>query len=159
MATADHRIKDLINKHIKDELTIEDQLELQTWINLSDANHDLFSQLTNPETLNRDLKEYHEARINIRKKIDARIQSPSFIEQPSPPSRTIWRRMRVYVAAASLLIIFATSYFWLASLFRSPSKAHPASVPVVAQDVVPGGNKATLTLANGSTIVLEDAAN
>ena len=33
MGELDHRIKDLIIKHLKDELTVEQQLELQQWIN------------------------------------------------------------------------------------------------------------------------------
>jgi ferric-dicitrate binding protein FerR (iron transport regulator) len=156
MAPTDERIKDLIIKHLKDELTVEEQLELREWIDCSDDNREIFHQLTDPEKLNEDLKEYYEAKINIWKKVDARIKVPDL---SSPTVRPLWPRIRVYVVAASLLIIFATSYFWLASLFHAPSKARPASAPVVAQDVAPGGNRATLTLGDGATIVLEKTVN
>jgi len=112
-----------------------------------------------PDKLSEDLKEYQEAGSNIWDKVNAQIKSSSLVELSPTSTRPRFRHIRVYAVAASLLIIFATSYFWLASLFHSPSKARPVSVPVSVRDVAPGGNKATLTLANGSTIVLENAAD
>jgi len=160
MGELNHRIKDLIIKRLKDELTVEQQLELQEWINASDHNREVFHQLTDPEQLDKALKEYYEAKTNIRDKIDAQIKILTLSEShPVPYARPFGRRLRIYVAAAVLLIVFITSYFWLASRFDSSSKARPASAPVAVQDVAPGGNKATLTLANGSTIVLENAAD
>ena len=156
MGAPTERIKDLIIKHLKDELAVEEQLELQGWIDASDKNRAVFERLIDIDGLNEDLREFHEARVNIWNKVGARIEAG---ELASPPVRPLWRRIRVYVVAASLLIIFATSYFWLASLFHAPSKARPASAPLVAQDVAPGGNKATLTLGDGATIVLEKTVN
>lgn len=159
MREINNRIKDLIIKHLKDELTVEQQLELQDWINVSDYNKELFQELTTTDNLSKELKEYQEAGINIWDKIDARIKTPAFIEGPVTNIRPIGRRIRIYVAAAVIICLFITSYFWLASPFRSPSKARPASVPVAGRDVAPGGSKATLTLGNGSTIVLENVAD
>ncbi|MBN9384538.1 MAG: FecR domain-containing protein [Chitinophagaceae bacterium] len=160
MEGLNHRIKDLIIKHLKDELTIEDQLELQEWADASDYNRELFHRLTNPDQLNKDLKEYDELRMTIREKIDARLKTPDLQERPVPNIFPISRRRLVYAAAAAaLLFLFTISYFWLASRFDSSSKARPVPAPVAVRDVAPGGNKATLTLGNGSTIILENAAD
>jgi ferric-dicitrate binding protein FerR (iron transport regulator) len=160
MGELDHRIKDLIIKHLKDELTVEQQLELQQWINASTHNSDIFRQLTEPDQLNEELKEYYEAKSNIRDKIDARIRTFALPENPVPNIRPARRRRWVYAsAAAALLFLLITSYFWLASRFDSSSKARPVPAPVAVRDVAPGGNKATLTLGNGATIVLENAAD
>jgi transmembrane sensor len=157
MLGANDRIKGLIIKHLKEELTVEEQLELQSWVALSGENREIFDQLTDPDILNAALVELHEARINIFNKVNAKITSSDLL---SPTIvRPLWRRIRIYVAAASLLIVFATSYFWLASLFTNPSKARPVSATVAVQDVAPGGNKAILTLGNGSTIILQNAAD
>jgi len=160
MGELNHRIKDLIIKHLQDELTIEDQLELREWINVSDYNRDIFRQLTDPDQLSEDLKEYLEAKINIRKKIDVRIKTSAIADEtPVYNIRPIRRHIRVYVAAAAIIFLFITSYIWLASRFDSSSKARPVPAPIAARDVAPGGNKATLTLSDGSSIVLENAAD
>jgi len=157
MGELNHRIKDLIIKHLKGELAVEEQLELQKWTEVSDDNLHVFHQLTEPDPLSENLKEYYEAKTNIRNKIDTRIKTFALPESPVPQIRSINRRLRIYVTAAALLSLFIISYFWLASRFDSSSKARPVPAPVAVQDVAPGGNKATLTLANGSTIVLENA--
>jgi len=159
MEELNHRIKDLIIKHLRDELTVEEQLELQQWINLSDHNRETFLQLTDPDKIDKDLKEYHEAKTNVWDKIDARIKILAIPEAPVPNIRPFSRRLRIYVAAAVLLVVCITSYLWLASRFNTSSKARPMVAPIAVQDAAPGGNKATLTLANGSTIVLENAAD
>jgi len=159
MGELNHRIRDLIIKHLKDEQTVEEQLELREWINASAHNRDVFHELSDPDKLSGDLKEYYEAKTSIRDKIDTRIKTFALPERPLSNSRTINRRLRIYVSAAALLFVFVLSYFWLASRFDSSSKARPASAPNAVRDVAPGGNKATLTLANGSNIVLENAAD
>ncbi|MDO6430710.1 FecR domain-containing protein [Flavitalea sp. BT771] len=156
MGPTNERIKDLIIKHLKDELTVEEQLELQEWIRASDEHRLVFDRLSDPDGLNEELREFHEIQAAIWNKVDARIKVPGY---SSTVVRPLWPRVRVYVVAASLLIIFATSFFWLASLFHAPSKARSVPTPVVAQDVAPGGNRATLTLGDGSRLVLDSAAN
>jgi len=75
------------------------------------------------------------------------------VRQLRPVSRFGWRA-RVAAAAMIILLLSAGAY-----LLR-----HRQSAPAVAQaaesiknDVMPGGNKAVLTLANGATIVLDSA--
>jgi ferric-dicitrate binding protein FerR (iron transport regulator) len=79
---------------------------------------------------------------------------------PTPPPRIkrhfpIWR----VAAAAAILLVLGTSYFLL---YKRPGM-HPIAqktpLPVLKTDVAPGGNKALLTLSDGSTISLEDANN
>jgi len=62
---------------------------------------------------------------------------------------------RIAAAALVLLIAGFTLYFYLKN---QPQNQHVANKQII-QDIKPGGNRATLTLANGKTIVLNDAAN
>jgi transmembrane sensor len=71
------------------------------------------------------------------------------------------RRMKwMRVAAAAAIVIGTGAYF-----FSQPEKQQPnqkiASIEAhnVQQDVLPGGNKAILTLAGGEQIILDSAAN
>ena len=68
--------------------------------------------------------------------------------------RSIWR----YVAAASVVLIMAGAGTYLLSGVHRPG-AGGAGPRLATHDVLPGGNKATLTLANGTTIVLDSAGH
>jgi ferric-dicitrate binding protein FerR (iron transport regulator) len=57
-------------------------------------------------------------------------------------------------AAATVMVLIATAYFW----FARPKQA-TYQAPQMANDVAPGSNKATLTLANGTSITLDSTYN
>lgn len=83
----------------------------------------------------------------------------SHIKQEQTPVIPVWRRTWFRAAAAVLLVLVAGSYF----ILRNPATKAPqlakTILPVPAADILPGGNKAVLTLADGSTIILDSAAN
>ena len=66
-----------------------------------------------------------------------------------------WQRI---AAAAILLLGLAGGYRWYALHRRSAQVVHPLAVAPV-KDIAPGGNKAVLVLADGSSIALDSAAN
>ncbi|MES1160648.1 MAG: FecR domain-containing protein [Bacteroidota bacterium] len=157
MAVATSRIRDLIIKYLKEEITIDENQELMGWVHHSEENSALFHQLTDADFLEEALKESHELKVNIRMKVDQRIAAVADeARSTSTPTRS-WRKIWYYAAAACLILVVGGIYF----LLSRPSHPSLASspTPVSKNDVAPGGNKAILTLANGSTIVLENAAN
>jgi len=184
MAKAISRISDLIIKHLKEELTADEYHELQDWIHNSPENLALFHQLTDPSSLEEALQEMHELQLSIRKKIDERMKE--YMQEGTADRQTddLWTADRLYVgteegkegkliylpgtrrshkkiwlytAAASILVLFAGGYFWMTRPPHPALAEHP--VATAKNDIAPGGDKAILTLANGSTIVLESAAN
>lgn len=73
------------------------------------------------------------------------------------PSRRLWLRL---AGTAAVLTALATGvYFFNASPPQSDAKRHAQHKAVVKNDILPGGNKATLTLANGKQITLDGAGN
>ncbi|HWK04809.1 MAG TPA: FecR domain-containing protein [Puia sp.] len=176
MPVAIHRIRDLIIKHLKEELTEEESQELQSWVHRSEDNALLFNQLTEPDSLEELMKE-SDVRTSILQKITARLaEDPQFaplrnadIATPNPPTletsatKIVYltppaRRSRTWLyAAACVLLLFAGSDFWLTRHSHSDLAEHTAFPS--KNDVAPGGDKAVLTLANDSTIVLENTAN
>jgi transmembrane sensor len=87
------------------------------------------------------------------------LQSISQDAMPAEPAGRIrFMKQNYWWAAAAVLIIFATGAYF----FFNKREQQPAIVKTTTpakHDVAPGGNKAVLTLANGSAIVLDNAAN
>ena len=78
------------------------------------------------------------------------------LQADRPKVVRLWKWRRVAAAAAVLALVGISGYFFLQQ--RSSPK-----IPVIAQsipaDMPPGGNKAMLTLADGTEISLDSAAN
>ncbi|MCR8560644.1 DUF4974 domain-containing protein [Mucilaginibacter sp. BJC16-A38] len=77
------------------------------------------------------------------------------LQKQIKPTRKIMPVIR-WVAAASVLLIAGVS--WLL-IFHSQRASVNNSASIQKDDIAPGGNKAILTLANGSKISLTDAGN
>ena len=75
------------------------------------------------------------------------------------PVVPMYRRpfFRIAVAAAIILIISAGARWFMNGSSRDLAKT--GGTQGHANDILPGGNKAVLTLANGATVVLDSAAN
>lgn len=79
-------------------------------------------------------------------------------EQSLSTGRVRFLQRKLWWAAAALFIVLAGgAYFFLN---KSNKENEVVNIdPIKQNDVAPGGNKAVLTLANGTTINLTDAAN
>lgn len=86
-------------------------------------------------------------RIGVLERLEWRREEAS-------PRRGLIRRMILIPAACVLLIV--AGYFMLK---RPTSTIVPVTAAATTAPIGPGGNKAVLTLGNGSTIVLDSAAN
>lgn len=75
-------------------------------------------------------------------------------EEPVQSGRRIHLLRKWQYAAAVIVLLCAGGYFWY------KQSISPVTVPVISQaDVTPGGNKAILTLADGSQIILDSTTN
>jgi transmembrane sensor len=75
--------------------------------------------------------------------------------------RGLLYRLRKYrVAAAAVLLLATGTWLWYQSQPGKQTDAGNSPLAVTPKNTIqPGGNKAVLTLADGSTVVLDDAAN
>ena len=155
MAVLFQRIATLLVKHLKGELNEEENRELRDWASASAENLQLFNELSTNESLQKELTEFYEARGSILEKIKSRITNEEPVTQFSYKAR--WYR---YTAAAAVIIaITTTAYFLLQRGSSSPIVQPTAASVQRLSDIIPGGNRATLTLGNGSVITLDSAAN
>ena len=143
-------IRSIINKYVNGKAT-EKEIE---FLNIY---YESFEGL--PENLNsksaeerKILKEEIFGRVNAgiaeQKKNNGIVKSMS--------SSRIWYRM---AAAASLIICIAFSLYFFK--YKPSSEIAKTTNPsnIITNDVAPGGNKAILQLADGSTIILDSANN
>lgn len=145
------RIAELIKKHLQQRLSAAEENELAGWLSSDVQNQKLFEELTDEYKLAKELAFFQSLSTEAaRDKINRKI--------PSTPVRSINRYLRTWWAAAAILILISAGIF---TLFNKNSKDQPiAGNQAPASEIItPGGNKAVLTLADGTTIILDSAAN
>jgi ferric-dicitrate binding protein FerR (iron transport regulator) len=141
----DRRIGYLIGSYIRQTLSPEEHDELDRWVEESDENMQLFVELTDEENI--------EAGLADMKRIDTAAAyqkiSPKIPFRKKKSTGKVW----VYAVAASVILLIIAGYFFM------PSKnKEKQTTPLAAtkNDLLPGSDKAVLTLGNGRKIILQD---
>ncbi len=145
------RIIELIIKHHHHNLTPLEEKELKKWINKDPSNEQLFKELTDEayqHVVLNQMDRYDEEQALAKIMRQAKFSPYATADQTPGPH---WRRMAV---AAAIAVLLAGVLFTL--LFTSPQpEVTKEKVARNENDISPGGNKAILTLGNGSTIILD----
>lgn len=141
-------ISTLIAKSVAGEVTDEEQVELQRWLDASPENRNIYNQILNPA--------YKQERDEFLKTIDAsadweRVRAAAFA--PKKGKQTWFSAYRI---AAAIALVCAAS-FGLYTLLRNQD-ATPSFEEQVAL-IQPGQSQAIVKLHNGQTIVLSDSTN
>jgi len=142
----------LLGKYLKEELTTAEQQELDAWLRQDEANKDLLLQLSDNQHLAEELKRFEEP--------DAVLAWQRLLGAMPPETRMI--RMpyrRVWLAVACVFLAFSVLAWWYFSSNKVEIPGGITREQVPVKDVMPGGEKAILTLGDGSNIVLDSAAN
>ena len=140
------RASELIVKHIKEDLTDEEQAELNAWLSEKPENLRLFNELTNPAYMRQQLDELEKVDVQAAQR---RLQQELF---PAPRVfPTIWR----YAAAAMLIVTIGASLFWLWKRNLATHDDKPIFTQRTPADVLPGSKKARLVLADGRVMELD----
>ncbi|GGG88123.1 iron dicitrate transporter FecR [Parapedobacter pyrenivorans] len=148
----------LIANYLRQELTAEEQRALNEWLAERLENREFLDGLNDTQHLSQKLQIFHAVeRTRLWELTQRKLEADQVIqtseEEHDVPSKThILRRWMPYVAAM-LLATSVVTWFYVND--RAPSKSETVSIP--STDVPPGGNRATLTLAGGRTITLDEA--
>lgn len=123
--------KDILQRYLNGTCTEEEKALVETWYNL----HHPDAQSLSEEELVKELESIEKA-------------------LPQPGRRRMYIRM---MAAAAAVLMVGITGWWL--YLVNTNKTTTAKQPMAAANnvIVPGGNKAVLTLANGKKISLTDA--
>lgn len=139
------RASELILKFLKGNLTEHEQAELDKWIAESDANYELFIELTDPMRIGRQLRDFYP--------IDT-AAAYERLERRLFPVKTIRMSMfsgaRRYVAVAAA-IFFVTAIVWVCYVrsYKTAAGDHAAA------DLVHEGKKANAVLPDGTGVWLD----
>jgi hypothetical protein len=129
----------IITKFLTNEANIDELRQLELWIN-NPENELLFLEYIKTNTFSNMVV----SKYNIKKAKENIVRS---IRKEKRKSSSILK----YTAAAVLIGILASSYFFRDNLFNSPVE----NVPVIVNNIEAGTDKATLTLNDGSVVALE----
>lgn len=137
-----YRIAYLIAGYIRRTLTEAEHDELDAWVEESDHNMLLFEELTDEKNIEANL-EWMES-IQTEKALEHTKKQLQFASPVKNKRRKLWS----FIAAAAIVIVVVAVYL------IQPKKASHSTNPiqVVNNDVLPGGNKATLTLSDGTIV-------
>ena len=141
------------------EITLEEDIVLKNWINESDGNRRIFEELSSPGYLDDKFKRFEQIEAGKRgrwlKVLDA-INTTTQGEGKVVRNVLWFRKWQTYVAAASIVLV-ASVFIYI--LNTKKPKDETVQVPTVTNtsDVNPGQYKAKLTLADGTTIILDSA--
>ena len=147
----------LIDKYLSDTISEVELTQLLQLVKEADANEELTAALKNhwesATQIEADNKPYWDNKfLTIIRSAGNTIP----IIKMHPPKITN-RLSYSFSTAAILLVIIGTVY-----IFSSKNKTQPVKntiTRVLKQDIQPGGNKAFLTLSNGTNILLDSATN
>jgi len=145
------RLSYLLRQYLEDSLTKEEQEELDHLLR-QDHSGQMHTALEPLIAGQPGLTDYQQEHWEyLFRKIQTRI---------SPPARVRRMTRGRWMAAAAVLLLAASGWLLYSrhNTVKSVVVSSPAAPPPV-QDAVPGSNKATLTLADNSTIDLDDAKN
>jgi len=153
------RIAALITAHIRGTLNEEEALELKVWCAQSAANQALFDKLSDPEYVKdniKDLPNIQALKAAGWDRLDSRLSEEDPEWQGAPVRRMNWKRYLVAASLVGVAVVGALVYV----RSRRDAGVVATSAPIASRlknDVAPGGNKAVLTLSDGTTVVLDKA--
>ncbi|HVU95470.1 MAG TPA: FecR domain-containing protein [Puia sp.] len=160
-------IDPIVTKYLREEtLSPEEQAALDAWISQGEGRSRMLEDLRNdPTSIKEKLLQMEQMANNrIWDSIVSRVQQDGYwkdepavptLPANAPAARNFgWR----YLMAASVLLLIAAGAYW--ALNRTPAAAPAVTAQQTpAADVAPGGNRATLTLADGRKINLDSSVN
>jgi len=149
MNIPDH-IQELISKYEQGALSASEKEELDNWYHSFDDQQTVVSDL--PEGSEEQLAK----RMSLRLQ-DSLAMEEETLEAVNGRSSRKWYR---YGAAALIFMLLSGAiYYFIQPENTAAQQPLVLSAPVPAGDVAPGGNKAMLTLDDGSVIILDSANN
>ncbi|ETZ20874.1 FecR family protein [Pedobacter sp. V48] len=143
MAGSEFDAKALIKKYKEGICTDEEKLLVEHWYeNINAGGFDLDEQLAEHDLAS----------------VWTRLQTDITDKPLQKPKHTISYILRIAAVIFLCAFLYGGAYYFL-SYNNKPLKESNQTANKPMDDVAPGGNKATLKLANGSVIVLDKAGN
>ncbi|MEO7047547.1 MAG: FecR domain-containing protein [Ferruginibacter sp.] len=143
-----NNLENIIIKYLKDEISEEENVQLQEWIAESDSNKVLFEKLTSGKWLDAEVKKlYSYNEVESWNKIKA----ASAVGNEVVVRKFNWKP---FAAAASFLLVLGLGSYFLLS--KKTQVSQIADQQIALKDIAPPkGTKAMIQLANGKSVLLD----
>jgi len=136
-------MQNLLDRYLSGACSVEEQLIVEKWLERQHQANNEWSQM--------DASAKAAWMANLHQDLQQTINGGA-------STLPLYRRLSFRLTVAAAIILLAgTGAWWF--LHRPSDRPAVAATTSPANDVQPGGNKAILTLANGSTIILDSVAN
>ncbi len=141
------RIAQLLEKQVKNEsLTAEEQAEVERWLAAREGNKRVFERISDEKQLAFALLELKDTDTERElKKIRPKLQR-------NVESKKVMGYWAVAAAILGLFLSIGFGIYWYQAHWEKPMELAEGA----GDDALPGGNRATLTLADGRTIALNE---
>lgn len=153
------RLRSLLEQYFNDAISDTDRTELLSYLN--DNPGEVFSSV-DEEMLNlKGAPEFDNVRaqkVLADIKADSRFKDEAIVPLPVIRKSNIIKLYAGWVKVAAAVLIFASVGFYFVHRQKMGTAKNQVAANVSAK-IVPGSNKAILTLATGKSIVLDSAAN
>jgi ferric-dicitrate binding protein FerR (iron transport regulator) len=142
-----YRVAYLIAGYISNSLTEKEKDELDEWVTASDENMRLFADLTDEQTIEKGLKErgLYNADAAVEK-LKQRIRSRE--------RKKVKPLAFLAVGIAASVLLVAGVYFFTPLFHKTPTAT---AAPVAKADLLPGTERALLSLPDGRQILLDSS--
>jgi len=143
------RISQLLYKHLQDNLSEAEHTELMAWVAANPANLELLNRVDDVAILQADIQDWYaipRRSVAHDPRLDAAITRHETATKRSRVSLSL-RRMLPYAAALLLMVLAGTWH-----VFQQGQKSKEQELATA--DILPGGNRATLTLSDNRKIDL-----
>jgi len=147
--TENDYIKSLLRKYLLEDLQADERAALEAWAAHHPANRELLDRYLSGRFVD-DLMDFHQGAGLVEETYDY-VMANSLA--PTAKRKPLLLYKWLPYAAAVLLVAATASWFFLGNR----TNPEPTVADIELEDIAPAGNRATLALADGRTIVLNEA--
>ena len=154
-----NRLRDLIEKYIANTCTRKELKQLLVMIENETSTEAITQTLKDHWERSGQKNALRESELDVKFALlmkEARHEAPVISMLSAKKER---RKNIRYAAAAIIICMLSVSVYFLFKPQPARQISKTENIKTPANEVAPGGNKAILTLANGTSIILDSAAN
>ena len=141
--------KELLSRYLENNCSPEEAEEILDFLQKDESNRILLQKMKEEFKNTPHLEGEHNSR--LREQLLQKIKPAPLV----PMYHGWWTKVAI---AAAVILVISTGYYLLSDQ-SSGQVENPGNLVQVNQDILPGGDKAVLTLADGSRILLDTAGN
>ena len=141
--------KELLSRYLENNCSPEEAEEILDFLQKDESNRILLQKMKEEFKNTPHLEGEHNSR--LREQLLQKIKPAPLV----PMYHRWWTKVAI---AAAVILVISTGYYLLSDQ-SSGQVENPGNLVQVNQDILPGGDKAVLTLADGSRILLDTAGN